>query len=87
MECWLHHARVMSQWIRYVIAVFAAAIGFFAGLMGAGGIAGGFAWIFLFGDEPWPSWSDTVILAAAIIGGAVVATLFAVSAWRATAPK
>lgn len=63
-----------------------AAAGAGIGLV-AGAIAGAFAiillaavaWLFVFGDDPWPGWSDTVIagvgyavaLAATITGGII----------------
>ena len=85
-EIWPHGA-IVSLWLRYVLAAFAAVIGFTAGLIGAGAITGGFAWIFLFGDNPWPSWSEPLILATAIVGGTALSMILALTAWHATSPK
>jgi hypothetical protein len=74
----------MWLWLRSILAFGAAAIGGLAGFMGTGGMAGGFAWIILFGDKPWPAWSEPAIAAIALLGAAVTGTLFAVSAFRAT---
>ena len=78
---------LMSRWLRYLIALLAAGLGFIVGVVGCGALAAGTGWIFLFGDDPWPSWSDAAIVAAALIGGAVVGTVVGLRAWRTRAPK
>jgi hypothetical protein len=77
----------MSRWLRYFLALLGAGLGFITGLMGCGAIAAGIGWIFLFGDDPWPSWSDGAIVAAALIGGVVAGTVTGLAAWRTTEPR
>lgn len=40
-----------------------------AGGIYAGGLAAGFAWLFLFGDDRWPGWSEPAILGVAMPAG------------------
>ena len=58
----------MARWVRIVLTVLAAMIGGYAGLIAIGGGAAGIAWIFLFGDDPWPRWSEIVIPLVALAG-------------------
>lgn len=66
---------VMNAKRLFIIA--GAAWGVVLGLAGgvyAAGIAAGFAWLFLFGDNPWPDWSEGAILGtAAVVGLAILA--------------
>jgi hypothetical protein len=52
-----------------IVVAFVGGIAIFIGLFAA---SAGFAWIFVFGDNPWPSWSGVVLIlipaAGAIIG-------------------
>jgi hypothetical protein len=52
--------------------------------MTIGGGAAGIAWIFLFGDDPWPRWSEIVIPLVALAGAVGGAAVLGVAAWRAT---
>lgn len=52
--------------------------------MTIGGGAAGIAWIFLFGDGPWPRWSEIVIPLVALAGAVGGAAVLGVAAWRAT---
>lgn len=74
----------MSRWVRVIMVILAACIGAYAGLIVIGGGAAGIAWIFLFGDDPWPRWSEIVILLVALIGAAYGAIGFGLAAWRWT---
>ncbi len=74
----------MPRWLRIVLAAAAAGIGGWVGLLTVGGGAAGVAWIFLFGDDPWPKWGEALIVilaAAGAVGGAVMGGL---AAWRST---
>ena len=74
----------MSRWTRIVLTALAAMIGGYAGLILVGGGAAGIAWIFLFGDDPWPKWSEIVIPLVALVGAIAGAVSFGRAAWRAT---
>lgn len=43
-----------------------------AGATYAGGLAAGFAWLFLFGDDTWPAWAEYLILAVAVAIGIAI---------------
>lgn len=77
----------MPRWLRVILTLLAAVLGGWAGLMTLGGGAAGFAWIFLFGDDPWPTWGEWLILAFAIIGAAGGAVILGLAGWRATGNK
>ncbi|MGI8931409.1 MAG: hypothetical protein ACR2FK_03380 [Sphingomicrobium sp.] len=74
----------MPQWLRLGLTLLAALVGGWAGLFVIGGGAAGVGWIFPFGDDPWPTWGEeliVIIAGAGMIGGAVMLGL---AAWRAT---
>ena len=58
--------------MRILIAIAAATIGGIAMFIGLFAACAGFAWIFVFGDNPWPSWSGAALIlipaAGALIG-------------------
>jgi len=74
----------MTRWARIILTALAAAIGGYAGLIMVGGGAAGVAWIFLFGDDPWPKWSEIAIPLVALAGAIAGAVSFGLAAWRAT---
>jgi hypothetical protein len=74
----------MPRWVRILLTILAAAIGAWAGLMVVGGGAAGIAWIFLFGDDPWPRWSEIVIPLVALAGAVSGAAALGRATWRAT---
>ena len=62
--------------MRALIAILAATIGGIAMFIGLFAACAGFAWIFVFGDNPWPSWSSAVLIlipaAGAMIGAIIL---------------
>ena len=62
--------------MRTLIAILAAIIGGIAMFIGLFAACAGFAWIFVFGDNPWPSWSSAVLIlipaAGAMIGAIIL---------------
>jgi hypothetical protein len=58
--------------------------GGWAGLMAVGGGSAGIAWIFLFGDDPWPRWSEFAIPLVALAGAVAGAVALGLAAWRMT---
>jgi membrane protein YdbS with pleckstrin-like domain len=59
-----------------VLGAAAVAVAMFIGLFAA---AAGFAWIYLFGDDPWPDWSGAVLL----LVPAVVSLISAIKVFQA----
>lgn len=74
----------MPRWLRTMLTVVAAVVGGWAGMVTVGGGAAGIAWIFLFGDDPWPKWGEALIVAAAAIGAIGGAVMLGLAAWRAS---
>ncbi|MCL6739699.1 hypothetical protein LZ518_00890 [Sphingomonas sp. RB56-2] len=74
----------MSRWARIVLTTLAALIGGWGGMIVVGGGAAGIGWIFLFGDDPWPRWSEIVIPLVAFAGAIAGAASFGLAVWRAT---
>jgi hypothetical protein len=69
--------------VRLLLALLAAAIGAWAGIVVIGGGTAGIAWLFLFGDDSWPGWAEPVILGIAILGAIVFAWRGGRSVWLA----
>ena len=74
----------MPHWARILLTIAAAGVGGYAGMIVVGGGAAGIAWIFLFGDDPWPRWSEIAIPLVALAGIVAGAAMFGLAAWRAT---
>ena len=74
----------MKPWVRILLTALAAAIGGWGGMLVIGGGAAGIAWIFLFGDDPWPAWSEVVIGLIALAGADFGALLLGLAVWRST---
>ena len=74
----------MPRWVRILLTILAGGIGGYGGLIVIGGGAAGVAWIFLFGDDPWPRWSEIVIPLVALIGAGGGALILGLATWRST---
>lgn len=72
----------MTRWARIVLTALAAIVGGWAGLIAVGGGVAGFAWVFLFGDDPWPRWSEIAIPVVALAGCLAGALALGLAAWR-----
>jgi hypothetical protein len=59
--------------MRLLLAIAAALVAAIVTFIGAFAICAGAAWIFIFGDDPWPEWSNAALLILPAIA-AVVAT-------------
>ena len=74
----------MPHWARILLTIAASVVGGYAGMIVVGGGAAGIAWIFLFGDDPWPRWSEIAIPLVALAGMVAGAAILGLAAWRAT---
>lgn len=59
----------MSRWLALLIALVGGAVLGYLMLLAIGGGILGFLWLYVFGDDPWPMWTDYVLGAAIIAGG------------------
>ena len=69
----------MSRWLALAIAVVGGGFIAYALLLIVGGGILGFLWLFVFGDDPWPKWSDYVLGTAIVVGGLAA---WAYCTWR-----
>ena len=74
----------MARWLRTALTVAATLVGAYVGLLVVGGGAAGLAWLYLFGDGPWPKWSEIAIPLVALTGSVAGAVAFGLAAWRST---
>ena len=58
-----------------------AILGYVFFLLIAGAVLG-FLWIYVFGDDPWPAWSEPVLGGAIIVGGFACWASFSLRIWR-----
>ena len=72
----------MSRGTALLISIIGGAIlGYVLFLLVAGAVLG-FLWIYVFGDDPWPKWSEPVLGAAIIVGGFASWAYCALKIWR-----
>ncbi|HVF38190.1 MAG TPA: hypothetical protein VNA29_09655 [Sphingomicrobium sp.] len=75
----------MPRSLRLLLSAIAGFVAAWVALLGIVGAAAGVAWIFLFGDEPWPRWGEWLILGLGIIGAIAVGIVIGLAAGRAMA--
>ena len=59
----------MKRWLALLISIIGGALLGYALLLAIGGAVLGLLWLYVFGDDPWPVWSEYVLGAAIVIGG------------------
>jgi len=77
----------MNRWLAMAIAVIGGAFLGYAMLLVVFGAVAGFLWLYVFGDDPWPEWSDYVLGAAIFIGGLAAWAYCARAIWNRLKPK
>jgi hypothetical protein len=72
----------MSTWATRVAGIVAGAVG--GAIVAAGVIVIGASvfWLFVFGDDPWPSWAEVALVVAGYGAGFVVFASVAIVMWR-----
>lgn len=72
----------MSRWLALLIAIIGGAVlGYVMLLLVAGGVLG-VLWLYVFGDDPWPAWSDYVLGGAIVAGGLAAWAVCSWMIWR-----
>ena len=61
----------MNRWLALLLSIIGGAIIAYFLVLAIGGAVLGFLWLYVFGDDPWPAWSNYVIGTAIVIGGFV----------------
>ena len=59
----------MNRWLALLLSIIGGAIIAYFLVLAIGGAVLGFLWLYVFGDDPWPAWSNYVIGTAIVIGG------------------
>jgi hypothetical protein len=77
----------VNRWLALTIPIVGGAIAGYAILIAVGGGILGLLWIFVFGDDPWPAWTDPVLGATIIAGGFAAWALCSWAIWRQLRPK
>ena len=67
----------MSRWLRLFLAVAIGAVIAAPVAIGVGAGLAGMLWIFVFGDNPWPTWVDPAFM--------TLLTIFALAIWAGLA--
>jgi hypothetical protein len=71
----------VNFWLALLLAVSGGAAAALGALMFVGGALVGALWLFVFGDDPWPGWVDTVLNLAIPLVGLFFWALFGWQIW------
>ena len=77
----------MSRWLALLIAIVGGAVLGYLMVLAIGGALLGFLWLYVFGDDPWPEWSDYVLGTAIILGGLACWAFCGWVIWKLIKPK
>ncbi|HVH38264.1 MAG TPA: hypothetical protein VM757_06725 [Sphingomicrobium sp.] len=72
----------MNRWLGLAISVIGGAVIAYAMLLVVGGAVLGIFWLYVFGDDPWPEWSNYVLGTAIVLGGFAAWIWGARTIWR-----
>ena len=71
----------MNRWVVLLMAIVGGAIAAWGATLGFAGALGGFLWIFVFGDDPWPAWTNYAGGIAAFAVGAATWLIVGRAIW------
>ena len=78
----------MTRFLKLLLAVIGGAIGAWAMMLGFVGALYGMLWIFVFGDDSWPGWVETVLNFTVPVVGLGLWAVFSWAIWnRLNAPS
>lgn len=72
----------MNRWLALLISIVGGAVIAYAMLLVIGGAVLGVLWLYVFGDDPWPEWSNYVLGTAIVVGGAAAWIFGALTIWK-----
>ena len=71
----------MSRWVALLLAIVGGAIAAYTTIVLVAGGLLGVGWLWVFGDDPWPSWAMTGLHRLIPIGGLILWALFGWLIW------
>ncbi len=77
----------MNRRLALAIAIIGGAFLGYAMLLVIGGGILGILWLYVFGDDPWPAWSDYVLGTAIVIGGLAAWVFCSWTIWQSLKKK
>jgi hypothetical protein len=77
----------VNRWLALLIAVVASAAVAWAATLFAAGAIGGILWIFVYGDNEWPAWTNVGGGIAAFLVGLAVWIIVGMAIWRRLTPR
>ncbi len=72
----------MNRWLALLLAIIGGAMAALAITVAVGGGLLGILWLYVFGDDPWPLWAETVLNLAIPIAGLSLWAMFGWLIWR-----
>ena len=72
----------MNRWMALLIAVVGGAVGAYFAALFLGGALIGVMWLYVFGDDPWPSGWETALGIVVLVAGFGLWARFARLIWR-----
>jgi hypothetical protein len=75
----------VNRWAILLLALIGGAAGALGIMMGFTAALMGFLWIFVFGDDPWPSWVEPALDVALPVLGLILWAYFTRLIWRRVA--
>ena len=77
----------MNRWLALAISIVGGALLGYALLLVVGGAVLGILWLYVFGDDPWPAWSDYVLGTAIVVGGLAAWAAASWAIWKQLRPR
>ena len=72
----------MSRWPALLLAIVGGAVGAWFAVIGGTAVLAGILWLYVFGDDPWPSWAETILNLAIPLVGFFLWGLFGWIIWK-----
>lgn len=77
----------MRRWLALLLSVVVGAVLAYALTLAVAGAMLGILWLYVFGDDPWPAWSDVLINSAIVIGGFASWAFCSWTLWKLLRPS
>lgn len=71
----------MKRLVSALLAVVGGGIAAYAVTLGAAGALLGILWLYVFGDDPWPAWTNTILGLIIVVAGLALWVFFTWIIW------